>query len=102
VVNPAYILNPEVIESAWYLYVYTGDESYREKGAAYWASLKASSRNETAFTALKDVRTGERQDELPSFFFAETMKYLYLLFTDQPAYTPMDVVLSTEAHPFKR
>lgn len=102
VVNPAYILNPEVIESAWYLYVYTADESYREKGAAYWTSLKEHTRNETAFTALKDVRTGERQDELPSFFFAETMKYLYLLFMEEPAYTPMDVVFSTEAHPFKR
>lgn len=102
VVNPEYVLNPEVIESAWYLYVYTANESYREKGAMYWSSLKEHTRNETAFTALKNVRTGERNDELPSFFFAETMKYLYLLFTDKPAYSPMDVVFSTEAHPFKR
>jgi hypothetical protein len=102
VINPSYILNPEVIESAWYLYVYTADEAYREKGAAFWSSLKEHTRTETAFTALNNVQTGERLDELPSFFFAETMKYLYLLFMEKPAYTPMDVVLSTEAHPFKR
>jgi hypothetical protein len=41
-------------------------------------------------------------DERPSFFFAKTMKYLYLHFMEEPAHTPMDLVFSTEAHPFKR
>ena len=36
-----------------------------------------------------------------SFFIAETLKYLYLLFSDDDL-LPMDqVIFSTEAHPFK-
>lgn len=36
-----------------------------------------------------------------SYFFAETLKYLYLIFTD-PSYISLDeYVFNTEAHPFK-
>lgn len=36
-----------------------------------------------------------------SYFFAETLKYLYLIFSD-PKYISLDeYVFNTEAHPFK-
>ena len=36
----------------------------------------------------------------PSYFLAETLKYLYLLFSDETV-LPLDrYVLNTEAHPF--
>jgi mannosyl-oligosaccharide alpha-1,2-mannosidase len=42
-------------------------------------------------------------DKLESFFFAETMKYLFLLFDPE---TPIDIlnthVFNTEAHPLRR
>jgi mannosyl-oligosaccharide alpha-1,2-mannosidase len=36
-----------------------------------------------------------------SYFFAETMKYLYLLFSDPNTISLNEYVLNTEAHPFK-
>jgi len=39
-------------------------------------------------------------DEMPSYFLAETLKYLYLLFVDTEL-LPLDKwVFNTEAHPF--
>jgi hypothetical protein len=39
-------------------------------------------------------------DRLDSFFFAETLKYLFLLFSPR-SLLPLDqYVLNTEAHPF--
>lgn len=35
-----------------------------------------------------------------SFFFAETLKYLYLTFTDKDCISLNDYVFNTEAHPF--
>ena len=45
---------------------------------------------------------GWRQDDhMQSFFLAETLKYLYLLFSDSSV-LPLDVwVLNTEAHPLR-
>ena len=42
----------------------------------------------------------ERSDKMESFFLAETLKYLYLLFSDDPALLPLPCfVFNTEAHP---
>jgi mannosyl-oligosaccharide alpha-1,2-mannosidase len=38
---------------------------------------------------------------MESFFLAETLKYFYLLFEDDPNVLPLDQwVFNTEAHPF--
>ncbi len=40
-------------------------------------------------------------DKMDSFFLAETLKYLYLLFSE-PSLIPLDeYVFNTEAHPFR-
>lgn len=36
-----------------------------------------------------------------SYFFAETLKYLYLIFSDPSIISLDEYVLNTEAHPFK-
>jgi len=46
------------------------------------------------------VATLELEDMMPSFFLAETAKYLYLLFDDQNFLHDRPYVFSTEAHPF--
>ena len=53
-----------------------------------------------AFSGLKDVRSPkpERDDAMPSFFLAETLKYLYLLFSERDVYPLDDWVFTTEAH----
>lgn len=39
---------------------------------------------------------------MPTFFFAETLKYLYLTFSDEKDFNLDDYVFNTEAHPFKK
>jgi hypothetical protein len=45
--------------------------------------------------------TKEKADLLPSYFLAETLKYLYLLFSDDNTLNIEGVVFNTEAHPFR-
>lgn len=47
------------------------------------------------------VNTGAKDNLMQSFFLAETLKYLYLLFSP-PLVIPLDEwVFNTEAHPLK-
>lgn len=47
------------------------------------------------------VNTGVKDNMMQSFFLAETLKYLYLLFSP-PSVIPLDEwVFNTEAHPFR-
>ena len=41
-------------------------------------------------------------DTMESFWLAETLKYFYLLFSDEDLVSLDDFVLNTEAHPFRR
>jgi hypothetical protein len=58
-------------------------------------------RTEEAFAAVKDVRTNEKMNSMQSFFFAETLKYAYLLFSSENLFDLKTAVFNTEAHPFK-
>jgi len=100
---PVYDLNPEIIESAYYLYHITGDEKYYHMGEKFWADIKKFCRTDIAFSSVEDVRTMEKRDYMPTFFFAETLKYLYLIFTESTGSFDLDnYVFNTEAHPFKK
>ena len=100
---PAYDLNPEIIESAYYLYHITGKEKYYNMVDQYWSDIKKYCRTEIAFSSVNDVRTMEKKDYMPTFFFAETLKYLYLTFTEETGVFNLDdYVFNTEAHPFAK
>ena len=43
-----------------------------------------------------------KKDEMESFFFAETLKYLYLLYAPPETVDLSKVVFNTEAHPIHR
>jgi hypothetical protein len=43
----------------------------------------------------------EKNNSMPSFFLAETLKYLYLLFSDENLLPLSEFVFNTEAHPLK-
>jgi len=100
--NRWYALRPEYVESLFYLYRTTGDEVYRDRGWAVFEALVTHCRVKAtgAFSGLKDVRSPnpERDDAMPSFFLAETLKYLYLLFSERDVYPLDDWVFTTEAH----
>jgi mannosidase alpha-like ER degradation enhancer 1/mannosidase alpha-like ER degradation enhancer 2 len=99
--SAVYELNPEIIESAWYLYDYTKDTAYLQMGKQYYEDMLRYCRTSTAFSSIADVRTKKQQNQLPAFFFAETLKYLYLLFTPDAGLNTADYVFSTEGHPFR-
>ncbi len=102
IVSPEYMLRPEIIESAYYLHFFTADPRYREMGRTFFSSLKRKCRTSAGFAALSDVRSGRKRDEMESYFFAETLKYLYLLFAPPRTLDLKTVVLNTEAHPLRR
>ena len=101
VVSPGYPLRPEIIESAYTLYQLTKDPVYLEMGRRFFEDLKRFCRVDSGFTTLKDVVTKEKGDLMPSYFLAETLKYLYLLFAPEALDFPR-VVFNTEAHPLRR
>jgi hypothetical protein len=68
-------------------------------GLTYFDSIVQHCRTPAAFAALSDVRTMKQRDDMESFFFAETLKYLYLLLADPTRIDLSKTVFNTEAHP---
>jgi mannosidase alpha-like ER degradation enhancer 2 len=101
VVHAGYPLRPEIVESAYLLYRKTKDPKYLEMGRTFFDSLVAHCRNDAGYTVLKNVVTKEKGDLMPSYFLAETLKYLYLLFAPEGTLDLDAVVFNTEAHPFE-
>lgn len=68
----------------------------------YLQALEKYCRVENGYSGLKDVYNSNsaKDDVQQSFFIAETLKYLWLLFSDDDV-LPLDQwVFNTEAHPF--
>jgi hypothetical protein len=101
-VDPRFQLNPEIIESAYYLYQYTRDPQYIEMGKTFLGGLKKYCRMDEGYSGLKNVATKQRSDLMESYFLAETLKYLYLLFAPPETLQFDKVVFTTEAHPIRR
>ncbi|KAM3308301.1 mannosyl-oligosaccharide 1,2-alpha-mannosidase MNS1 isoform X1 [Capsicum chacoense] len=95
------ILRPETVESLFYLWRLTGNKTYQEWGWNIFQAFEKNSRIKSGYVGLKDVNTGVQDNMMQSFFLAETLKYLYLLYSP-PSIIPLDEwVFNTEAHPIK-
>ena len=99
------LLRPETAESLFIMWRLTGDVIYREWGWKMFEALEAHTRVATGgFAPLSDVnnlRSIQPKGRMESFFTAETLKYLYLLFGDGTAYPLDEYVFNTEAHPLR-
>jgi ER degradation enhancer, mannosidase alpha-like 2 len=102
VVSPGYALRPEIVESAYYLHQFTNDPRYLEMGRTFFDALVKYCRTDAGYASLSDVRTKTQQDDMESFFLAETLKYLYLLFAPRNTVDLSKVVFNTEAHPLRK
>lgn len=102
IIDPSYELRPEIIESAYYLYYYTHDPKYRRMGQTFFDNLTKYCRTPIGYAALSSVETKAQSDDMESFFFAETMKYLYLILANPDGINLGETVLNTEAHPLRR
>ena len=101
VTHPAYPLRPEIVESTYYLHRLTHDPRYLEMGRTLFEDIVRHCRTEAGFTVLDDVTTGKQADLMPSYFLAETLKYLYLLFSPDDVLDLETIVFTTEAHPLR-
>jgi mannosidase alpha-like ER degradation enhancer 2 len=101
-VSPEYLLRPEIIESAYYLYHFTRNEKYLSMGKMFFDSLRAYCRTDAGYAELTSVVTKAKADRMESFFLAETLKYLYLLFAPSETLDFENVIFNTEAHPIRR
>ncbi len=95
-------LNPEIIESAYYLHQVTRKDEYIEMIKKYWKDINECCKNEVAYHSIKDVRTMEENDYLATYFFAETLKYFYIAFAGKDVFDFDQHVFNTEAHTFRR
>src|SRR6266545_285838 len=102
VVAGTYRLRPEIIESTYYLYHYTGDSAYRQMGEKMFNDFVKYCLTEFGYAALADVTSKQQLDEMDSFVLAETFKYFYLLFASPETLAFDKVTFNTEAHPLKR
>ncbi|XP_010574652.1 PREDICTED: mannosyl-oligosaccharide 1,2-alpha-mannosidase IC [Haliaeetus leucocephalus] len=96
-----YILRPEVVESYMYMWRLTHNPKYRQWGWEVVKALEKHCRVEAGFSGIRDVytTTPTHDNMQQSFFLAETLKYLYLLFCEDDVLSLDDWVFNTEAHP---
>jgi len=100
-ISARYLLRPETIESLFVLYRKTHNETYREWAWNIFESIETFCKTPSSYSGLMDVtkQEGEWNNSMQSFFFAETLKYLYLIFSEDST-IPLDkYVFTTEAHP---
>ncbi|PYH46091.1 glycoside hydrolase family 47 protein [Aspergillus saccharolyticus JOP 1030-1] len=119
---------PETVESLFYMYRITGDDTYRHWGWEMFKSFikhtavvetgtfdgeteptssntgRSGSTRITGFTSLSNAKTlpTSIRDNMESFWMAETLKYFYLLFSDREFISLEENVFNTEAHPLPR
>ncbi|CAI4229900.1 unnamed protein product [Auanema sp. JU1783] len=97
-----YYLRPEVVETWFYLWRLTKQDKYREWAWNFAQSLEKHAKADAGYSGIEDVYTipVTKDDVQQSFLFAETLKYLYLIFTEDTV-LPLDRwVFNTEAHAF--
>lgn len=96
-----YILRPETVESYFTLWRLTGDSKYRKWGWEVVEALEKYCRSEAGYSGIRNVyQVAPQQDDVQqSYFLAEMLKYLYLLFSDEKLISLDEWVFNSEAHP---
>lgn len=99
------LLRPEYVESLFYLYHITGNADYRKQGSQILNSFNQYCKVPTGgYTSIDDVRFPDHvrpKNMMESFWTAETLKYLYLLHSDDTILVSKlmnNYVFNTEAH----
>lgn len=111
----------QTIESMFLMWKTTGDTRWRERAWDIFLALEREAKTGSGYAVVKTVTLSPPplHDDMPrsvcfpyssvvsthnrvqlSFFLAETLKYLYLMFSEDDL-VPLDKwVFNTEAHPF--
>lgn len=78
----AYVLRPEVVESYYYAYRATGDKKYQEWAWEAFVAINKTCRVGSGYSSVVDVNKeggGGFYNFQESFWFAEVLKYSYLI-----------------------
>lgn len=96
------LLRPEALEGWFYLYRATGDKIYQNWAWKAFEALEKYAKVENGYSSVNNVKRTPvvHRDLMESFFTAETLKYMYLLFADDQSEIPLDkFVFNSEGHP---
>ena len=104
-----YDLRPEVLESYYYAYRITGDTKYQDWAWDAFVAINATTRANSGFSEIENVNApggGAKDDFQESFWFAEVMKYAYIIHAPDAEWQvnsggKNEWVFNTEAHPLK-
>ncbi|WAR03730.1 EDEM2-like protein [Mya arenaria] len=72
----------QLVEAAMYLYQATRDPFLLQLGVDMLTSIEQITRTKCGYATVKDVTDHTLENRMESFFLAETVKYLYLLFDE--------------------
>ena len=95
------IQRPETVESLFLMYRLTKDKKYRDWGWKIFKAFDSNMKVEGGYSGISSVNMSPppRINKMESFFLAETLKYLFLLFGDNNSVASLDEwVFNTEAH----
>lgn len=96
------LLRPEFVESLYYFWALTGNSTYQDMGWEIFEAVEKYAKVEHGYTSLQNVQSKNPSgmDNMETFFLSETLKYFYLLFSDDRKLINLDkFVFNTEAHP---
>jgi mannosyl-oligosaccharide alpha-1,2-mannosidase len=96
--RPTNELRPEFVDSCLALFVHSGDERWQEIARIHYENMKATSRAPYGYTIIDDITTKPMRqgDACPGYWWAEQMKYYYLLFSNTDRFNYKRNYLSTE------
>jgi mannosyl-oligosaccharide alpha-1,2-mannosidase len=104
--NSQYKLRPEYVESLFYAFRITGEQRYRDWAWDAFEAMERHCKTRFGYAGIQDVMVEKDdvkwRDEEESFWSAETLKYLYLIFEDVNIASLDDWIFSTEGHMFKK
>jgi len=82
------------------MYRLTRDPQYREWGWNIFTAFEKHTKLDEGYASISDILIPKYIDKMETFYLAETLKYLYLLFSDDFSLISLDdYVFNTEAHP---
>lgn len=96
-----YRLRPETLESLFYLYRVTGNETYRQWSWEIFEAINKHTRTSWGFASVRDASKVPvvLEDSEETFMGAETLKYALLIHLPEEV-LPLDhFIMNTEAHP---
>ncbi|KAJ6505770.1 glycoside hydrolase [Mycena vitilis] len=102
VYDARYILRPETVESLFIAWRLTGHPKYRAYGWDIFQAIEKHCRVPSGgYASVLNVEEVpvSWEDKMETFLVSETLKYLYLLFTDETVLPLDQYVFNTEAHP---